>query len=114
RPPLGTESVDLRVRQVGELRRQSGRRLVDEEDGGIGHQQAGNLEEALLPAAQAARMPVAHRRECWVAVEGRLQRGPDSGPLGSDVPRPDEQVLVDGETRKGGASLREEADAQLE
>src|SRR3989441_8427202 len=86
-------------------------RLVDEQDGGIVHQAAGDLKLALLSAAQrASRLPapVTQHRELFARSAYQLV---NASALAAVAPGAQPQVHLDAEIRKDARALRQIDDA---
>ena len=94
---------------VGQLldddRGQAFERLVEQQQGGIGHQRAGHGEHLLLAAGEL----VAEILPSLLATAGRAHR---RGEVPRPGPRGDGEVLLDAERRKDLALLRHPAQAE--
>src|SRR5579875_236602 len=94
--------------RVGDLRRQAGRRLVEDQQLGVGHQRARDRQLLALAAAELARAAVAQRPQVWEALEHR-RHGLAAGPAAEPV-APDLQVLDHRQRREHVPRLRDVAD----
>jgi hypothetical protein len=68
-----------------DLRRQAHRRLVEQQQPGLEHQRAGELDEPLLPARQAARLLPCPGGDLREQVEDRLDPACGQRAVGQDV-----------------------------
>ena len=101
---LGADRAQGVVELVDDHRRQSQRHLVEQQHPRVGHQRAGDRHGLPLPARQRVGAPVPQPGDQREDLVGAFERPRPRPPC----PRPDLQVLLDGQAREEPPALRGE------